>query len=80
MDANQLTAQFITETRWEMLPIEVKEKARMCLVDNLAATLAGTSTCVSRICAEYAQATWPAEAATILLHDKRASAVGACRG
>ena len=77
MDANQLTAQFITETRWEMLPSEVKEKARMCLVDNLGATLAGTRTRVSHICADYAQATWPAAAATILLHGKRASAVGA---
>ena len=75
MDANQLTAQFITETRWEMLPSKVKEKARMCLVDNLGATLAGTPTRVSQICADYAQVTWPGEAATILLHDKRASAV-----
>ena len=59
MDANQLTAQFIAETRWETLPTAVQEKARMCLIDNLGATLAGTQIRYSRICAEYAQVTWP---------------------
>jgi len=77
MDGNQLTAQFIAEARWEMLPAAVQEKARMCLIDNLGATLAGTQTRYSRICAEYAQVTWPSEKATILLHHKSASAVGA---
>jgi 2-methylcitrate dehydratase PrpD len=77
MDGNQITAQFIAETRWEDLPDAVKEKARMCLVDNLGATLAGTLTRVSRICADYAEATWPADKATILLQKKRSSAVGA---
>jgi 2-methylcitrate dehydratase PrpD len=77
MDGNQLTAKFIAETRWEDLPADVQEKARMCLVDNLGATLAGTLTRVSRICADYAQATWPRGDATILLQGKRSSAVGA---
>lgn len=77
MDANQLTAQFIAETRWEKLPNEVQEKVRMCFVDNLGATLAGTRTRVSQICAEYAQVTWPSDKSTILLHDKSASAGGA---
>ena len=77
MDGNQLTAEFIAETRWEDLPFEVQEKARMCLVDNLGAALAGTLTRVSRICADYAHANWPMDQATILLHGKRSSAVGA---
>ncbi len=77
MDANQLTAQFIAETRWKELPDEVKEKAHMCLIDNLGATLAGTKTRYSQICAEYAQVTWPSDKSTILLHAKSASAVGA---
>ena len=59
MDANQLTARFIAETRWEKLPAAVQEKALMCLIDNLGATLAGTQTRYSQICAEYAQVTWP---------------------
>ncbi|MCG6912207.1 MAG: MmgE/PrpD family protein [Deltaproteobacteria bacterium] len=77
MDGNQLTAKFIAEIRWEALSEEVKEKARMCLVDNLGATLAGTLTRVSRICADYAAATWPLDHATILLQGKKSSAVGA---
>jgi len=77
MDANQLAAQFIAETDWDKLPTAVREKARMCLIDNLGATLAGTATRVSRICTDYAQTTWPAESATILLHGKRAAPVGA---
>lgn len=77
MDANQLTAKFIAETRWEKLPAAVQEKARMCLIDNLAATLAGTRTRYSRICADYAQATWPSDSSTIVLHGVSASAVGA---
>jgi len=77
MDANQLTAQFIADTRWDKLPAAVRETARMCLIDNLGATLAGTRTKVSRICADYAHVTWPADKATILLHGKTTSAVGA---
>lgn len=77
MDANQLTAQFIADTRWEKLPAAVQETARMCLIDNLGAALAGSRTRVSHICAEYAHVTWPSDKATILLHSKEASAVGA---
>jgi len=77
MDGNQLTARFIAQTRWEALPAEVQAIARMCLIDNLGATLAGTRTRVSRICTDYAHTTWPADHATILLQGKRASAVGA---
>ncbi len=77
MDGNQLTARFIAKTRWQDLPAAVKEKARMCLIDNLGAALAGTLTRVSRICADYARATWPLNQATILLHGKKSSVVGA---
>jgi 2-methylcitrate dehydratase PrpD len=51
--------------------------ARMALLDTLGATLVGTLTPVSRITTEYATETWPGVEATILLHGKRASAVGA---
>jgi 2-methylcitrate dehydratase PrpD len=49
----------------------------MCLLDNVGATLAGTRTRVSRITAEYAAQAWSGDQATILLHGKRATAVGA---
>lgn len=77
MDANQQIARFVSQTRWKELPAKVQEKARMCFIDNLGATIAGIKTRVSQICADYAQATWAADSATILLHGKRSSPAGA---
>jgi len=77
MDGNEAVARFIGEITWEALLPDVQRKARMAMLDTLGATLAGTLTPVSRITAEYAVQTWPGDAATILLHRKRASAIGA---
>lgn len=84
MNGHELAAQFIATARWEDLPAAVQRKARMCLADNLGATLAGTLTRVSRIAADYAAAAWPGDEATILsldgegrLRGRRASAAGA---
>lgn len=77
MNANDLAAHFIATASWESLPEAVREKARMCLVDNLSATLAGTLTRASQIGADYAAVTWPGDKASILLNAKRASAIGA---
>ncbi len=77
MDGNDLVANFVQEITWEALPASVQQMARMALMDNLGATLVGTLTPISRITAEYAAETWPGDQATILLHGKRASAIGA---
>jgi len=84
MDGHQLAAQFIANLRWEDLPIPVQWKARMCLVDNLGALIAGTLTRVSRISADYAVEVWPGDQATVFryeptlgLHICRASMAGA---
>jgi 2-methylcitrate dehydratase PrpD len=77
LDANDLTAQFIATVTWQNLPEAVQEKALMCLVDNQGAMLAGTLTRISEIGAEYAAITWPGDQASIVLHAKRASAIGA---
>jgi 2-methylcitrate dehydratase PrpD len=77
LNANDLAAQFIATVTWESLPELVQEKVRMCLVDSLGAMLAGTLARISQIGAEYAAITWPGDQATILLHAKRASAIGA---
>jgi len=71
-----LVANFVAETRWGVLPDSVRRKARMCLLDDLGATLVGALTRISGITADYAARTWPSDEATILLHGKRASAVG----
>ncbi len=77
MNANQLAAEFIASTSWGVLPQAVQAKARMCLVDNLGATLAGTMARISRIGAEYAVKAWPGDEASILLSGTYASVAGA---
>jgi len=77
MHGNDLVVRFIRESRWGSLPPAVQRMARMALLDTLGATLVGTLTPVSRITAAYAESTWPGNEATILLHAKRASAIGA---
>ena len=76
-DGNDLVAQFIADATWDALPAPVQRKARMALLDILGATLAGTLTPISRITTDFAVETWPGDEATILLHGKRASAIGA---
>jgi len=68
---------FVVNARWRDLPEDVQRQAKMCLLDNLGVTLAGSLTRVSRITANYAARTWPGDEATILLHSQRSSPVGA---
>jgi 2-methylcitrate dehydratase PrpD len=77
MDGNELAAQFIADTRWDDLPEAVQHKVKMCLVDIVAAIVGGVLTPVSDIAAAYAPVAWQGDEATILLHDRRATAVGA---
>jgi 2-methylcitrate dehydratase PrpD len=77
VQGNELAAQFIADTRWDDLPEAVQHKAKMCLVDIVAAMVGGVLTPVSDIAAEYATVAWPGDEATILLHDRQASAAGA---
>ena len=77
MDGNELAAQFIRDARWNDLPDAVQHQAKQCLIDIIAAMVGGVLTPISGITAGYAPITWPGDEATILLHDKRASAAGA---
>ncbi|MGD2105668.1 MAG: MmgE/PrpD family protein [Anaerolineae bacterium] len=77
MQGNRLVARFIRQTRWRQLPQSVQYVARLALLDTVGATLVGTLTPISRITSQYAEERWPGEEATILLHGRRASAVGA---
>jgi len=77
MNSIDLTAQFVSTITWDQLPEPVRRKAWMCLADNLGAALAGTLTRVSQIGTDYAVNTWPGDEATILLHGKNASVIGA---
>ena len=77
MDGNELAAQFIGDTRWSGLPDAVQHKVKMCLVDIIAAIVGGVLAPISDIVAAYATEAWRGNEATILLHDRRASAAGA---
>ena len=54
MDGDSLAARFVVETKWENLPEAVQNKIRMCLMDDLSATISGTQTEVSRIATNFA--------------------------
>jgi 2-methylcitrate dehydratase PrpD len=77
MNGNELVSNFVQTIRWQDLPPAVQDRIRLALLDTLGATLAGTLTPISTITAEYAAVTWPGDEATILLHNQRASAIGA---
>ena len=77
MDGDSLTAEFITETDWDSLPEPVRRKARMCLMDSLAAVISGSRTAVSRISADYAEECLAGKEATILVHGRKSTAAGA---
>ncbi len=77
LDGHALAARFIANARWETLPPAVQQRARLALIDNLGAALAGTLTRVYAIASGFAAATWPGSAATLLLRGKRAGTAGA---
>jgi 2-methylcitrate dehydratase PrpD len=77
MNADDRVARFVAEAAWQDLPADVQRKARMCLVDDLAATISGSRTRVSRIAARFAASCLPGAEATVLVHGTRATAAGA---
>ncbi|OPL11223.1 MAG: hypothetical protein AVO34_09020 [Firmicutes bacterium ML8_F2] len=68
---------FIGGLQWADLPHATRHRAKLCLLDGLGVTLAGTLTEVSKITAAYAVCGWRGNEATIFLHDCRASTAGA---
>jgi 2-methylcitrate dehydratase PrpD len=77
MDGDSLAARFIAETNWKNLPEAVRKKVKMCLMDDLAATISGSQTKISRIATNFASTCMPGEEATILVHGKKATISGA---
>ncbi len=76
-DGNRVVSAFVTGITWDRLPLEARSQARLALLDTLGAALAGTATPVSRIATDLALEVWPGDRATLLLRDRRASAIGA---
>ncbi len=77
MNGDIITARFIQEAAWNTFPGDVREKSKMCFLDNLASLVSGSRTKVSRIAADFAAACYPGDESTIILHDKKSSAMGA---
>jgi 2-methylcitrate dehydratase PrpD len=77
MNGNDKVAAFVRDMSWETVPEAVRSRARISLLDNLGAVLAGTMASISRISAGYAAESWRGDEATILKHGLRASAAGA---
>jgi 2-methylcitrate dehydratase PrpD len=77
VEGHERVTGFVHSADWERLPLGVRKKVKLCLLDVLGAAVSGTLTRVGKLVAEYAAETWPGGEATILLHDQRARAVGA---
>jgi 2-methylcitrate dehydratase PrpD len=68
---------FVAATTWRDLPADVKERARLCLLDDLGALLAGLSAPIAGITAGVARRVWGGDEATIFFDGARAGAAGA---
>ena len=68
MNCNDRVAEFVQDMTWEALPADVQQRARLCLLDGLGATLADTLAPISRIAGEYAVESLRGDAATIFQH------------
>ena len=70
-------AAFIGDTTWEGLPPEVREWALMCLMDNVASAIAGSTARVTRIAESMVADLLPGDQATLLASGRHVSMLGA---
>ena len=69
--------RFVATTTWGDLPAAVQERARLCLLDDLGALLAGLAAPIASISAGVARRAWGGDEATIVVDGARASVAGA---
>ena len=78
MNGNDMAADYIVSVAWEDLPAEVKDKAKVCLLDALSAIVSGRLVKMTEITERFVAKLWPnADEATIYLSGKRSIAEGA---
>lgn len=78
MNGFDRVVSFVCDAKWDRFPAEVREKAKVCLLDGLCAVIAGKSVPVVKIARDYSRTLWPTgDNATILMDDSRSSVVGA---
>ncbi len=77
MDHNQFTLNFILETNWTALPVDVQHQSKRCLLDALGAQIAGHQTPAGHLMAGVAKLEFNGQDATLLVSGSKASASGA---
>jgi len=68
--------EFILGTSWSQIPEGAKEKSKLCLIDALGASIAGSGTRVGEIVTGFVKDFWNGDEATVILSG-RASVIGA---
>jgi len=72
-----ILSSFILETEWEDLSAGVQEWALMCFMDNLSATVSGSTARSTTIAESMALDLMPGDQATLFAGGRKASALGA---
>lgn len=70
-------SRFIHDIGWDVLSADVRERALICLMDNLGAALIGTQVKSTRVAAESALEIFPGDQATLFFMGRKASVLGA---
>jgi 2-methylcitrate dehydratase PrpD len=70
-------AAFIRNTTWQALPTEVREWTLLCLMDNVASAIAGSTARATHIAESLAADLLPGDQATLLGSGRRSSVLGA---
>jgi len=78
MEKNEITVNFIMETKWDALPDNIQHQAKRCLMDTLGALIAGHNTPVANLMYSLAKEQFKGDAdATILVRGTKISVSGA---
>lgn len=76
MSSTDRLVEFILGTSWSQIPEEAKEKSKLCLMDALGASIAGSRTRVGEIVTGFVKDFLTGDEATVILNG-RASVIGA---
>ena len=69
--------QFVNETAWPKIPVDIKHMAARCILDLCAALVSGSATDLSHAVRAVATASYGGDEATLLLDGRKVSAAGA---
>jgi 2-methylcitrate dehydratase PrpD len=76
-EGNYYVGKFINESTYEDFPQEVKNKAKICVMDLIGALIGGSQTKAFKIASNFSQNIWSGKESTILIEKKKCNCVGA---